>query len=125
MKRIFVLIILGLAGLFTIIPQSCENNNEFDLYGVQECDTTNITWNSKIAAILNKNCVICHGPELSQFGVRHDSYAAELVVVNDGRLRKVINDEDPSTRMPKDRDKLSECELKLINKWIDNGAPEN
>ena len=125
MKRKFILIIFGFIGILSIIPPSCENNNEFDLYGTQECDTTNITWNSKIAGILEKNCVSCHGAEVSYNGVRHDSYAAEMIVVNDGRLRGVVNHLDGYSKMPKDRAKLPDCELKIINKWLDNDAPEN
>lgn len=125
MARKFILCIIVVAGLLTSFFHSCKNNNEFDLYGVQGCDTTNITWNSKISAILNKNCVICHGEEVSYKGVRHDSYATEMVVVNDGRLRGVVNHLDGFVKMPKDRGMLPECELKLINMWLDNGAPEN
>jgi len=119
------LISFGVSGLLIILPQSCENNNELALYGIQECDTINITWNSKISAILKNNCVSCHGKDLAYNGVRHDSYAAELIVVNDGRLRGVVNHLDGYSKMPKDRGKLPECELKQINIWIDNGAPEN
>jgi hypothetical protein len=104
---------------------SCVNNNEADLYGVQECDTTNVTWDSKIEALLAKRCVECHGPVVAYNGVRHDSYEAEMIVVNDGRLRGVVNHLDGYSKMPKDRGKLPECELKLINIWLDNGAPEN
>ncbi len=125
MTRKFLLLLVCLGCLLAIIPLSCENNNELDLYGTQECDTTEITWDSKVSAILQKNCVECHGPELSSGGVRHDSYAAEMVFVNDGRLRGVINHLDGYTKMPKDRGKLPDCELKILNKWLDNGAPEN
>jgi hypothetical protein len=113
------------AGFLALFSPSCENNNELDLYGTTKCDTTNITWNSKVSAILQKNCVSCHGPDLSYNGVRHDSYTTELVVVRDGRLRGVINHNDGFARMPKDRGKLPECELKILNIWLDNGAPEN
>jgi hypothetical protein len=120
-----VLISLFIAGLIVFISPSCENNNELDLYGNQACDTNNITWNSKIASILSDKCVKCHGPELSYNQVRHDNYTSELIVVNDGRLRRVINDSDPSTRMPKNEQTLDSCKLLIINIWIDNGAPEN
>ena len=110
---------------FALLYPGCANNNELDLYGTEDCDTTNISWNSKVSAILQKNCVSCHGEKLSYFGVRHDSYAAEMIVVNDGRLRGVINHFDGYAKMPKDRGMLPECELKILNKWLDNGAPEN
>lgn len=125
MARRAVIILFVYAGLIVCFSLSCENNNELDLYDKTKCDTTNITWKSKISAILQKNCVSCHGPELSYNGVRHDSYTSELVVVRDGRLRGVINHADGFSKMPKDRGKLPECELKILNLWLDNGAPEN
>jgi dissimilatory sulfite reductase (desulfoviridin) alpha/beta subunit len=125
MIRRFLLIFFGIAGIVTFIPQSCVNNNEIELYGIQKCDTTNVTWNSKIATILENNCVICHNAVLSYNGVRHDSYAAELIVVNNGKLRGVVNHLEGFSKMPKDRDILPPCELELINIWLDNGAPEN
>lgn len=115
-----IILIIG----FAILSISCENNNEFDLYGEIECDTVNITWESTIAEILEINCVVCHGPSQSYNNVRHDSYTSEMVVVNDGRLRGVVNHLPGFSKMPKDRPQLSECDLKKINTWLDNGAPE-
>lgn len=111
--------------LLTLFHLSCVNNNELDLYGVQECDTTNISWNSKISAILEKNCVICHNDQLSYNGVRTDNYNSVLVVVTNGRLFGVVNHLSGYPQMPKDRGKLPDCELEQINLWLNNGAPEN
>jgi len=121
-KILFLIIVL--AGMLSIIPQSCENNNELELYGIQDCDTVDITWDSKIEDILERNCVECHNKDLNYNGVRHDSYAEELILVNDGRLRGVINHKSGFAKMPKDRGMLPACELKQINTWLDNGAPE-
>jgi len=93
------------------------------LYGIEECDTTNLTWENDIADILERNCVQCHGPENNN--VRHDSYTSEMKVVNDGRLKGVINHLPGYSKMPKDRGKLPACELLKLNIWIENGAPEN
>lgn len=109
----------------TAVSVSCVSNNEYDLYGIPDCDTTNVTWDSKISAIMQANCVVCHGEDVSYNGVRHDSYESEMIVVNDGRLRGVVNHLDGYVKMPKDRGKLPACELELINTWLDNGAPEN
>jgi hypothetical protein len=121
-KSIFLWILPGILLIPTL--QSCVNNNEEDLYGIEPCDITNVTWASKIAEIMKKNCVVCHGPEVAYKGVRHDTYEYEMIVVNDGRLRGVVNHLPGYSKMPKDRGKLPECELKLINIWLDNGAPE-
>ena len=119
---LYILILLGI--LLTAFLQSCVNNNEEDLYGIEPCDITNVTWASKIAEIMQNNCVQCHGPEVAYKGVRHDTYEYEMIVVNDGRLRGVVNHLPGYSKMPKDRGKLPECELQLINIWLDNGAPE-
>lgn len=124
MKKLIYPAFLVIAAL-VLIPLSCENNNEVDLYGDIECDTIGITWESTIEEILEFNCVICHGPETSYNNVRHDSYVSELVVVNDGRLRGVVNHLPGYVQMPFDRPKLPDCKLKQINNWLDNGAPEN
>ncbi len=125
MSRNLIYILIVFAVFLAVFHISCENNNEMDLYGIQDCDTTDITWDSKVAAILQKNCVECHGPVSPYLGVRHDSYTAEMIVVNDGRLRGVINHLDGYAKMPKDRGKLPACELEILNRWLDNGAPEN
>jgi len=110
--------------ILTFFEVRCVSNNEYDLYGIPDCDTTNVTWNSEISAIMETNCVMCHGEDLSYNGVRHDSYESEMIVVKDGRLKGVVNHLDGYVKMPKDRSKLPECELLLINTWLDNGAPE-
>lgn len=107
------------------LPQSCVSNNEEDLYTPRVCDTTDITWDTKISAIMQKNCVECHNAEIQYNDVRHDTYAFEMIVVNNGKLRGVVNHLPGFSKMPKNRKKLPECELKLINKWLDTGAPEN
>lgn len=104
--------------------QSCVNNNEEDLYGIKPCDTTDVTWESPVREILRQYCVMCHGPSYAAKGVRHDSYESEKIVINDGRLRGVINHLPGYSKMPKDRGKLPECELNILNTWLDNGAPE-
>lgn len=124
--------LLCLTGFVTLVilllTISCTNNNELDLYGEYICDTTNITWESSIAEILDKNCVYCHGPELAypeNKPVRHDSYEDELVVVKDGRLFKAVNHLPGIKPMPYQLPKLPECERIKINLWLENGAPEN
>lgn len=118
------LIWILLIALPITVLKSCVNNNEEELYGIEPCDTENVTWESQIRGIMQKNCVMCHGPDIAYRGVRHDTYEAEMIVVNDGRLRGVVNHLSGYSKMPKDRGKLPECELKLINIWLDNGAPE-
>jgi len=123
MSRKLIYLLIVFAVLLASFPMSCENNNELDLYG--ECDTTNITWESKVASILQNNCAECHGPGKENPFVNHDSYDSEIVFVKNGKLKGVINHLDGYSKMPKNRKKLPACELEILNRWLDNGAPEN
>jgi len=107
------------------IFSSCAYNSEEELYGIEECDTSVITWEQPIGDILFENCVPCHNEELHYNGVRHDTYEFELIVVNDGRLNGVVNHLPGYPQMPYQLPKLPECELLLINTWLEQGAPEN
>jgi len=124
MTRKTLILLVFLAGLLSIVPQSCENNNELELYGIQDCDTIDITWDSKIEDIFARNCVECHNKDLNYNSVRHDSYEEELKVLRGGKLRGVVNHQSGFSKMPNDRKKLPACELLIINAWLDNGAPE-
>ena len=69
--------------------------------------------------------MVCHGPVTHYNNVRHDSYESELIVVNDDRLRGVVNHLPGYVKMPYNQPMLPECELNKINAWLNNGAPEN
>jgi hypothetical protein len=114
-----------LIAVLACIISSCAFNSEEELYGIVDCDTTLVTWDFNIKEILERNCVECHNENLSYKGVRHDIYELELIVVNDGRLNGVVNHLPGYPRMPYQRPQLPECELLLINTWIERGAPEN
>ncbi len=110
--------------LFCFFSSGCVSNNEEELYGIQICDTTNITWDSKISEIFVNNCVQCHNAELHYRDIRHDTYTEELKVIQSGRLRGAINHLSGYVPMPYEQGKLPACELQLINLWLDNGFPE-
>jgi hypothetical protein len=104
---------------------SCTFHSEEELYGITACDTTEVTWENPIREILATHCVQCHNEDLNYNGVRHDVYELELIVVNDGRLNGVVNHLPGYPQMPYQRPQLPECELLLINIWLERGAPEN
>lgn len=123
MKKLIIFSILVILSLY-LITSGCENNNEEELYGIRNCDTTNITWESKISDIFQVNCVQCHNSELNYNNIRHDTYAEELKVIQSGRLRGAVNHSSGFVPMPFNQNKLPACELLLLNLWLDNGAPE-
>lgn len=95
-----------------------------------------VDYGNEIAPLFEKHCTRCHGEEKQKSGLRLDSPAAirkggdsgePLFIVGqrkESHLYKVVNRKDPDEAMPpKEKDALSEVEIELIGRWIDQGAP--
>jgi len=81
-----------------------------------------LTFNGYIHPLMTSKCLGCHAaggivPTL-------ETYAQVTVIVNDGRLKNVINGTGGYTRMPFQSDPLPDCDIEYISKWVDTGAPE-
>jgi hypothetical protein len=109
---------------------SCSYDNEEDLYPIDPdnpivCDTLDMTYTSNVKPILeNYGCVGCHQTSNPSGGVVLDSYEKTKIYAENGRLYGSVNHDDGYSPMPKGGGKLSDCELKKIRNWIDDGSPE-
>lgn len=90
---------------------------------------------ARVAPILDRHCVVCHGPEKQKAGLRVDSFehvmrgAESGVVVKPGAAkeselyRRITLPADYDEVMPSDgKPLLSEAEKKVIELWIAAGA---
>lgn len=88
---------------------------------------------SQIQPILNRNCVICHGPSKQRGGLRLDTGSHLLSGGNSGPavtagksgtslLIKAIQGDAGVALMPPRTERLSPDEITLFRKWIDAGA---
>ncbi|MFW5975012.1 MAG: hypothetical protein ACOCQ6_02280 [Bacteroidota bacterium] len=115
-------------GLWMImfLHQACYYDNEEDLYPEStNCDTTNITYTETIAPLMENNCNSCHNAVTPNANVITDNYTDLKVIAGNGQLWGAVNHESGFSPMPKNQDKLSDCELTKIRKWLDDGAPDN
>ncbi|MCF8364495.1 MAG: hypothetical protein K9H16_01845 [Bacteroidales bacterium] len=123
-RNLFVISIVAV--FFTWGFSSCYNDNEEDLYpGTIACDTTNITYAGTVAPILQINCNGCHNTVVQQSGIITDNYSDLQTIINNGSFKGAINHLGGFSPMPKDGGKLSDCDLKQINIWLDSGSPNN
>lgn len=97
------------------IEQGARNN-----YCNNACDTTNFTYSGAISGILTTNCISCH----SNGNVVLNSYAGVKARVDDGKLWGAVEHLNGYLNMPPGN-QLSECNRKVIRKWIDAGALNN
>ncbi|MNE21091.1 hypothetical protein D3C80_1142400 [compost metagenome] len=82
---------------------------------------TNPTYTSNIKAIIDGNCISCHGPGGENSAVPLQTYAQVSAKAAEIKVRIEKPAGDPLV-MPKGG-KLSQTNIDLINKWIANGMP--
>jgi mono/diheme cytochrome c family protein len=113
--------------LFSAISlESCYYDNEEFLYGKgSACDTSNVRYNVQVRAILQSNCTGCHNINLSNGMVRLDEHALVQARANDGSLMGSIRHNAPYVAMPPSGTKLSNCDIAILQAWINQGAPNN
>lgn len=104
---------------------TCQSQNEEELFGIPDCDTTDVSWSEDIEPILQGKCYHCHydNSPITPFSLQ--GYRNVLVRVNSGQLNRAVNHLPGYPQMPKDGPKLPACELDRINQWIKDGAPNN
>jgi len=118
MKYLILLII----GFVAIIQGGCYYENEEELYGDEECFTGRVSYSGTVAVIISNNCLGCHNQGDREGDVILDSYDEVRSVAESGKLIGVITHADGFPFMPKDAPKLSECDIRAIRTWIDEGS---
>jgi hypothetical protein len=98
------------------IAQGAKNN-----YCNSVCDSTTFKYSADISKIINNNCMSCHASGTTKIG----THSELSVVANNGRLMGAIKHQNGFLPMPSQNTFLSDCEIKKIQKWIDNGTPND
>jgi len=137
MKKVLVLLPIIISGLLFIYSSSCNSDNNSSKAGTEEI----ISYNFQIRPILSDKCFNCHGPDANkrQAGLRLDiaeeAYKAlqehpraHALVPGNPALSELfvrVSSADTAIKMPPPASNipgLSESEIALIKKWIEQGA---
>lgn len=101
---------------------------------VRADDEREVRFARDIQPILVERCLLCHGPDDAEAGLRLDSMEAahgelpsgtQAVVPGDAGASELIRrleTDDEFVRMPPDGDPLSEEEIALLRRWINEGG---
>jgi hypothetical protein len=92
------------------------------------CDTTNVTYSLSVSPVLNSYCLSCHSnSSAASIGgnIRLETYSDVIIRVDDGSLIGSIDHDSGFSPMPKGSSKLDFCKITVIQKWIDEGSPNN
>ena len=70
-------------------------------------------------------CTGCHNNTNPLGGLSLQGYNNIATVANDGRLLGVLRWEPGFPKMPRNGNQLSDCIIREIEIWIENGTPNN
>ena len=89
------------------------------------CDTANMQYSANVLPILVANCYSCHANGIVNGGVSLDGYSNVVTQVQNGSLIKAITHAPGVVPMPFDGGKLSDCNIAIIQAWVNESAPDN
>lgn len=102
------------------INQGARNTTNCACY----CDSTQYTYSQQVRSILDKACLGCHKPTELNGDVDLSDYNHVLLAVQEGTIQGSIKHAVGYVPMPPGT-KLSQCEIRIVEKWIENGAANN
>ncbi len=119
MKKIFLIVIIGLISI-----TSCYYDSEEALFPVidstnAKCDTVNITYSGYIEKMINNYCISCHGGGGSTVLVTYDDVSAKS-----DRILGAIEHKSGFLAMPQGGAMLDSCLIKQFAVWINEGKPD-
>lgn len=90
-----------------------------------QCDTSLFTYSGEVRPIIDLHCVGCHNNTTQNGGLNLSTYTGVQTVALNGKLSGTINFQTGYPQMPPGGQKLSDCNITQIMKWIKAGAPNN
>jgi len=121
---------LSLLLLVTFSFTGCYYDNEEDLYPLEPCDTSVVTYSQTITPIISSKCYSCHSNSTagtSGSGISWEGYPniASYLDNFSSVFIGTIKHSDGFSPMPKDQQMLSGCNIRKIEIWINQGYPDN
>ena len=103
----------------------CSFDNEEDLFADEICLTDEVTFSGTIEPLIDKNCIACHNSALPSGNINLEDYNQLKPLIENGRFLGSISHSRGFSAMPKGGPKLSDCDISKVEKWIEEGFPEN
>ena len=114
-----------------VLFNSCFYDKSQQQYPAGTCDTTQVSYNTEIMAILDASCQGCHKGPSATSGINLYDYTTIKSLALDGKytygslLSSVSHEGGNPNPMPQGANKLQECDINKIRAWVKMGAPAN
>ncbi|BDS10365.1 hypothetical protein [Aureispira anguillae] len=113
-----------LGSLFML--SGCYYDNAEELYPVQApCDTENVSYNDFIVPLFVQECNRCHNAQTPLGGINLEDFSQVQITANNGSLLGSMKHVSNYSMMPPSGVKMLDCDLSKIEKWINDGMPNN
>jgi len=110
-----------LAAISKWIGQGAKNNSCIE----SGCDTSNVKYATHIKPLIQNACQGCHSGASPGGGIDLATYSGVKAIADNGKLFGSISYLSGYTAMPKNGNKLTDCQINMVKIWINQGAPEN
>lgn len=112
--------------LISLFFYSCDSKNVEEDFPSDPCDPpTSASFANDIVPILRSNCYRCHDVTTVFGGVLLEGYSNAQGYATNGALVGAMRGTDGFSIMPPDQSAVLECDIKLIEQWIAEGAQNN
>ena len=110
-----------------VVQSACYYDVEEELYGTEmPCDTSFVvSYAQHVVPVITQNCNVCHASSVLLGGIATEGYANLSGLANSGRLIGVISHNSGFSPMPQGGNKLRDCDITTIQRWVDAGFPNN
>lgn len=108
-----------------VLSTACSFDNEEDLFADEVCLTDDVTFSGFVKPLIDRSCSSCHNSALASGNVNLETFSTIKPVIEDGRFLGTIHHRPGFSPMPQGGPKLSDCELSKIERWIEDGFPDN
>ncbi len=89
------------------------------------CDSSQFKYSANVSIIINTFCTGCHSGTVPSGNIDLSNYNAVKVQALNGRLVGAVTHTAGYSAMPKDANKLTDCQITQIKKWVAAGALNN
>ncbi len=92
---------------------------------IGNCDTTLFTYSAIVGPMMATYCNGCHNPSSLGGGINLSTYVTLKTQALNGKLVGSITHANGFSAMPKSGNKLLDCQIRQVQKWIQAGALNN
>lgn len=91
---------------------------------IEDCNTEFVSFSSDISTIISNNCTSCHSGAEPKAGIRLSNFSEIAAIASSGQMMNVLTASGGAPQMPPSG-VMSPCNIDKINKWIEDGTPNN